>query len=243
MTPCPDYGSPMSFAKVPDLMPSAFDDATTDSSPSPPMVIQSCLVPCPQPDVDSFRCTRASTIHTIYTQILLAPNTSNHGQTLSTLLNLPTSPKFSMKTADEGIQTLRKTKRQPRTCALSVVLGFAYACSLHEPFRETRLTTPQRRRAQNRASQRAFRERKEKHVQHLEHELEELETKHQNLSKSYTDLDSTHSKLKREVQQLRAELETMRTPRDTSMDQKTENSFFDPFATDSFFGDAPDMRF
>lgn len=34
-----DYcASPMSFANVPELMPCAYDDASTDPSPSPPMV-------------------------------------------------------------------------------------------------------------------------------------------------------------------------------------------------------------
>src|SRR5258708_33057856 len=47
------------------------------------------------------------------------------------------------------------------------------------------LTSHQRRRAQNRASQRAFRERKEKHVKGLEHQLEDLHEKHQDLLQSF----------------------------------------------------------
>lgn len=102
----------------------------------------------------------------------------------------------------------------------------------------------QRRRAQNRASQRAFRERKEKHVQHLERELEELETKYRNLSRSYTDLDSTHSKLKQEVDQLRDALKSSRQGSANSEPlQPPGNNFFDPFATDNFFGSEPHLRF
>lgn len=104
------------------------------------------------------------------------------------------------------------------------------------------LTSLQRRRAQNRASQRAFRERKEKHVQHLEHELEELETKHRTLAQSYTDLDSTAAKLRQEVKQLRSELETVKGSREgsvaneSSQSSKQSQNFFDPFASDGFFG-------
>ena len=71
-------------------------------------------------------------------------------------------------------------------------------------------TLKQRRRAQNRASQRAFRERKEKHVQQLEHQLEELETKHRELSQSYSNLDNNHQELKRESDKLRQELDAAR---------------------------------
>ena len=103
----------------------------------------------------------------------------------------------------------------------------------------------QRRRAQNRASQRAFRERKEKHVQHLEHELEELETKHQNLSRSYTDLDRTHAQLKQEVKQLRSELESVKSSREGSVNENPQpENFFDHFPSDnSYFGSGTEVRF
>ncbi|KAI9843314.1 MAG: hypothetical protein M1838_002685 [Thelocarpon superellum] len=56
-----------------------------------------------------------------------------------------------------------------------------------------------RRRAQNRASQRAFRDRKEKHVKDLESRLRELEDKNQTLEQAYADLTNQHSRLKREM--------------------------------------------
>lgn len=119
------------------------------------------------------------------------------------------------------------------------------SASKFHPRRSPSANPDQRRRAQNRASQRAFRERKEKHVQHLEHELEELETKHQNLSRSYSDLDSTHAKLKQEVKQLRRELESVKSSREGSVSENAQpNSFFDPFSSDSsFFGAGTEVRF
>ncbi|KAL9128339.1 MAG: hypothetical protein Q9217_002969 [Psora testacea] len=110
-----------------------------------------------------------------------------------------------------------------------------------------------RRRAQNRASQRAFRERKERHVQHLEHELEVLETKHHNLEKSYSEVEGAHAKLKREVEGLREELGRLKAvgsregsvgvgvvemkTEDTGEGDENTNVYFDPFTSDGgFFG-------
>lgn len=108
-------------------------------------------------------------------------------------------------------------------------------------------TRPQRRRAQNRASQRAFRERKEKHVQHLEHELEELESRHRTLARSYTDLDSSAAKLKQEVKQLRSELESAKGSGEegSSNNEPSPQSpnYFDPFASDGFFSNGTDLGF
>jgi FtsZ-binding cell division protein ZapB len=101
--------------------------------------------------------------------------------------------------------------------------------------RRTDVGPLQRRRAQNRASQRAFRERKEKHVQRLEQQLEELETKHRELTKSYTDLDSTHDQLKREAKQLRGELDLLKSSREQSLLGIMEPTLFDPFAADGLF--------
>lgn len=103
----------------------------------------------------------------------------------------------------------------------------------------------QRRRAQNRASQRAFRERKEKHVQHLEHELEDLETKHRTLARSYTDLDTTASQLREEVKQLRSELDSVMGSREGSVNNESQpgTNFFDPFASDGMFGNGTELGF
>ncbi|KAL8932362.1 MAG: hypothetical protein Q9211_006360 [Gyalolechia sp. 1 TL-2023] len=96
-----------------------------------------------------------------------------------------------------------------------------FTTSLYEDRRRRKSTTLQdkqaisnmriRRRAQNRASQRAFRERKEKHVQHLEHELESLEAKHSELEKSHSNLDEANHRLRQEVETLRSEIKTLKT--------------------------------
>ncbi|KAH8590245.1 hypothetical protein B0O99DRAFT_654982 [Bisporella sp. PMI_857] len=61
----------------------------------------------------------------------------------------------------------------------------------------------QRRRAQNRASQRAFRDRKEKHMRELEQRLSELEGRHNDLSRSYESLQHEYSCVKQELDRLR----------------------------------------
>ena len=53
----------------------------------------------------------------------------------------------------------------------------------------------QRRRAQNRAAQRAFRERKEKHARDLEAKLADMTEKYKNLEISHTELKISYEKL------------------------------------------------
>ncbi|KFY23301.1 hypothetical protein V493_05934 [Pseudogymnoascus sp. VKM F-4281 (FW-2241)] len=62
-----------------------------------------------------------------------------------------------------------------------------------------------RRRAQNRASQRAFRNRKEKHVKEVEARLQELEGKYRDLSESYESLQTEYVVAKQELGKLTAE--------------------------------------
>jgi AP-1-like factor len=59
-----------------------------------------------------------------------------------------------------------------------------------------------RRRAQNRASQQAFRERKKKRIVELEEELTDLKGR-------YSDLDQSHKILQRECSAVRKELENL----------------------------------
>jgi len=63
-----------------------------------------------------------------------------------------------------------------------------------------------RRRAQNRASQRAFRERKERHAQELQRQLDELQEKHQALQESYDELGGVNKKLLTELQHLKTRI-------------------------------------
>jgi len=62
-----------------------------------------------------------------------------------------------------------------------------------------------RRRAQNRASQRAFRDRKEKHMRELEQRLGELEGRHNDLSQSYDSLQVEYTSVKQELDRVRKE--------------------------------------
>jgi len=92
----------------------------------------------------------------------------------------------------------------------------------------------QRRRAQNRASQRAFRERKEKHVKGLEHQLEDLHEKHQDLLQSYTRQADEVTKLTARIAELNAELEALRSCADQSFSDLMSPDKFEKF--DAFSG-------
>jgi len=86
-----------------------------------------------------------------------------------------------------------------------------------------------RRRAQNRASQRAFRERKEKHVKGLEHQLEDLHEKHQDLLQSYTRQADEVGKLNNRIAELTAELNALRSCQDQSFSEMLMPDKFDKF--------------
>ncbi|KIW99768.1 uncharacterized protein Z518_10696 [Rhinocladiella mackenziei CBS 650.93] len=86
-----------------------------------------------------------------------------------------------------------------------------------------------RRRAQNRASQRAFRERKEKHVKGLEHQLEDLHEKHQDLLQSYTRQADEVTKLNNRIAELTAELTALRSCQDQSFSEMLMPDKFDKF--------------
>lgn len=91
------------------------------------------------------------------------------------------------------------------------------------------LITSQRRRAQNRASQRAFRERKEKHVKGLEHQLEELHEKHQDLLQSYSKQVDEVSRLNARIAHLSSELSTIRHCQDPTFNEVVLPERFDKF--------------
>jgi AP-1-like factor len=64
------------------------------------------------------------------------------------------------------------------------------------------LTIQQRRRAQNRAAQRAFRERKEKHARDLEAQLSVLSDKYNKLEVSHSELNAAYEKLRKTIELL-----------------------------------------
>ncbi|KAJ8113739.1 hypothetical protein OPT61_g4199 [Boeremia exigua] len=63
-------------------------------------------------------------------------------------------------------------------------------------------TTSGRRRAQNRAAQRAFRERKERHARDLEGQLSVLTEKYNKLEVSHTELNAAYEKLRKTIELL-----------------------------------------
>ncbi|KAL6711770.1 hypothetical protein ACN47E_002813 [Coniothyrium glycines] len=75
--------------------------------------------------------------------------------------------------------------------------------SMHSPAPTERThTTSGRRRAQNRAAQRAFRERKEKHARDLEAQLSVMSEKYNKLEVSHTELNAAYDKLRKTIELL-----------------------------------------
>ncbi|PGH35120.1 hypothetical protein GX50_02042 [[Emmonsia] crescens] len=84
-----------------------------------------------------------------------------------------------------------------------------------------------RRRAQNRASQRAFRERKERHLKSLENKLQDLHSKHQNLLQSYHQRTDEVQLLNSRIQQLTTELDLLRSTNDGTINEILTPDKFD----------------
>jgi len=100
-----------------------------------------------------------------------------------------------------------------------------------------------RRRAQNRASQRAFRERKERHVKGLEHQLEDLHSKHQDLVQSYTRKADEVSKLNARISELNSEIEALRTSSDLSFSDFLTPNKFDAVPGSDMYYSGPECYF
>ncbi|MCJ1239458.1 hypothetical protein MMC14_007454 [Varicellaria rhodocarpa] len=98
--------------------------------------------------------------------------------------------------------------------------------------KQTLSTMHMRRRAQNRASQRAFRERKEKHAQDLQHQLDELESKHKALQESYEKLRGTNAKIAEELEQLRDKIGSLELCRNKNFDDMMASELLEPFDFD-----------
>lgn len=75
-----------------------------------------------------------------------------------------------------------------------------------DPRPMTNRLTSQKRRAQNRASQRAFRERKKQHVQELEHKLQKLLMRHEEIINLYTKQSMEIARLDQKLDHLALEL-------------------------------------
>lgn len=84
---------------------------------------------------------------------------------------------------------------------------FSFSASW-EPFV---LTIRQRRREQNRSSQRAYRERKERHQKELEEQISQWQQKHQLLSRSYSQQTEEVGRLKAQIEQLNGEISQLQS--------------------------------
>jgi uncharacterized coiled-coil protein SlyX len=76
---------------------------------------------------------------------------------------------------------------------------------------ETPDSKEERRRSQNRASQRAYRDRKDKQLKALEVQIAQWQTKHQGLCSSYTKQTSEVRKLKEQIDELTSKIITVQT--------------------------------
>ena len=115
---------------------------------------------------------------------------SDHGSPYCSPRPLPhVEPVFShVQMPQQMSQTPAPTERQHTTSGVS---------SSEYPPMHTLANDEQRRRAQNRAAQRAFRERKEKHARDLEAQLAVLTDKHNKLETSYSELSAAYEKLRK----------------------------------------------
>ena len=80
------------------------------------------------------------------------------------------------------------------------------------------LIPAQRRRAQNRASQRAFRERKERHVKNLEQQLEDLHHQYKELRRAYDQQQEEVVNLKAELKALHSKKAALQMPPNSPLD-------------------------
>lgn len=94
----------------------------------------------------------------------------------------------------------RRTQDEAAPTHVHSVSNTLFACDYRH-----RADFQQRRRAQNRASQRAFRDRKEKYTKELGERLQELETKHQNLMQSYETLQAKYESAREKLERFLVE--------------------------------------
>ena len=93
------------------------------------------------------------------------------------------------------------------------------------------LIPAQRRRAQNRASQRAFRERKERHVKNLEQQLEDLHQRYQDLLRCYDEQKEEIYNLKEQLHEVSSDSVPLRASQNNALE------FASAIPSQSFQGD------
>lgn len=90
-----------------------------------------------------------------------------------------------------------------------------------------------RRRAQNRASQRAFRERKRHHAETLQHQVREMQKRHDELLESYKDKEDEVTQLHDKIQDLEQKLRLLNASSPSSQSSQTSPSLqFEPVVFD-----------
>jgi septal ring factor EnvC (AmiA/AmiB activator) len=89
---------------------------------------------------------------------------------------------------------------------------------------ERQHATSGRRRAQNRAAQRAFRERKEKHARDLECQLSALTDKYRTLESSHNELNAAYDKLRKTIELLTKDDEEAMDDEDPKSRRRTSQS-------------------
>jgi len=160
----------------------------------------------------------------------------NYGATPATFYPAPQTNKIAVEYAGPGTLEDRDRRRRRSGSTTTAnkdkdsIANMHLVCRRIHPLNTgAGLTGSQRRRAQNRASQRAFRERKEKHVKGLEHQLEDLHEKHQDLLQSYTRQADEVGKLNNRIAELTAELNALRSCQDQSFSDMLMPDKFDKF--------------
>lgn len=118
-------------------------------------------------------------------------------------LNLEDLP-FERFLRDVDFEVLDKAKgRNGRKNSIDVTTNrFAISVRLIQTESPTKLIIKKRRRAQNRASQAAFRARQRRKAKDLEEQLTQLEQKHKDLNLAYESLRLEHSTVKQELEKL-----------------------------------------
>ena len=147
-------------------------------------------------------------------------------------------------TLDERDRRRRRTGSTSSSKDKEVLPNMHLVCYLFSKCtRWTRLIHFQRRRAQNRASQRAFRERKERHVKGLEHQLEDLHDKHQDLLQSYSRKADEVAKLNARIAELNSEIEALQTSPDLSFSDFLTPDKFDAVPGSDMYYSGPECYF
>ncbi|KAL1964124.1 hypothetical protein VTN77DRAFT_7212 [Rasamsonia byssochlamydoides] len=206
----PFMSSPLSspdITAMPVPFPAFYDLNSDSSNPSSPIV-----------GVTLFRTRRATCI---FYRSLTSSQQNN-----KSLLFPVTSLSYNVPLYEGGPMELYTPLKEKMPIATDTVEGQnrrRKSNPVKDP--ETIVNMQFRRRAQNRASQHAFRERKERHLKNVESQLQNLQGLHHDLLQSYNQQAQEVSRLKERIQELMSEIEKLRN------DNASDSQSFDLPAT------------